>query len=91
MVLSNAQVTGIGTDTVTLKDGTIYGYRNIVGADGYASIVRRYLNIPVVKRLIGMQYTLPLPNVTPMLEIYLHSRFSNPGMHGSFRFAKALP
>jgi len=47
----------------------------LVGADGYASIVRRYLNIPVVKRLIGLQYTLPENDVTSMLEIYLHSRF----------------
>ena len=74
-VRTKAQVTSIDPETVTLKDGTIYGYRNMVGADGYASTVRRYLNIPVVKRLIGIQYTLPLPDVTPMLEIYLHSRF----------------
>lgn len=75
IVRTNAQVTEIEHETVTLKDGTTYGYRNIVGADGYASIVRRYLNIPVVKRLIGIQYTLPVHDVTPMLEIYLHSRF----------------
>ena len=74
-VRTNAQVTGIDHETVTLKDGTRYGYRNMVGADGYASIVRRYLKIPVVKRLIGIQYTLPVSDVPPMLEIYLHSRF----------------
>jgi len=75
MVLSNAQVTRIGTDTVTLKDGTSYGYRDLVGADGYASIVRRYLKLPVVKRLIGIQYNLPVHEVTTMLEIHLQSRF----------------
>jgi geranylgeranyl reductase len=74
-VLTNAQVTGIAPDTVTLKDGTYYGYRYLVGADGYASIVRRYLNIPVVKRLIGIQYNLPINDVTTMLRIHLHSRF----------------
>jgi len=74
-VHANAQVTEIDPETVTLKDGTRYGYRNMIGADGYASIVRRYLNIPVVKRLIGIQYTLPVNDVTPVLEIYLHSRF----------------
>jgi len=74
-VIINAQVTGIGPDTVTLKDGTSYGYRNLVGADGYASIVRRYLNIPVVKRLIGIQYNLPVDEVNTMLQIHLQSRF----------------
>ena len=75
LVLSNAQVTGIDTDTVTLKDGTSYGYRELVGADGYASIVRRYLKLPVLKRLIGIQYNLPVHEVTTMLEIHLQSRF----------------
>jgi geranylgeranyl reductase len=71
---ANAQVTRIDPETVTLKDGTTYGYRYLVGADGYASVIRRYLNLPVKKRLIGLQYTLPAGNVTPMLEIYLNSR-----------------
>jgi len=74
-VRTNTRVTRIDHKSVTLKDGTSYGYRNLVGADGYASIVRRYLNIPVVKRLIGLQYTFPVKDVNPMLEIYLHSRF----------------
>jgi flavin-dependent dehydrogenase len=74
-VHASAQVISIDPETVTLKDGSRYGYRTLVGADGYASIVRRYLNIPVVKRLIGMQYTLSVQDVTSMLEIHLHSRF----------------
>jgi len=74
-VRTNAQVSGINPESVTLRDGTSYGYKELVGADGYVSIVRRYLNIPVVKKLIGLQYTLPENDVTPMLEIYLHSRF----------------
>ena len=68
-----AQVTGIDPERVTLKDGTSIGYRYIVGADGYASVVRRYLNLPVKKRLIGMQYTLPAGEVEPVLKIYLDS------------------
>lgn len=75
MVRNNAQVTGIGPDTVTLKDGTSFGYRDLVGADGYASIVRRYLKLPVVKRLIGIQYNLPVDEVNNMLQIHLQSRF----------------
>jgi flavin-dependent dehydrogenase len=74
-VRTNVQVTAIDAETVTLKDGTRYGYRNMVGADGYASVVRRYLNVSVEKRLIGLQYTLKVMDVAPTLKIYLHSRF----------------
>ncbi len=74
-VHNNAQVTGIGPDSVTLKDGASYGYRDLVGADGYASIVRRHLKLPVVKRLIGIQYNLPVHDVNTMLQIHLHTRF----------------
>jgi geranylgeranyl reductase len=74
-VRTNTHVMGIDPETVILKDGSRYGYRNMVGADGYASVVRRYLKIPVVKRLIGFQYTLHVQDVVPMLKIYLHSRF----------------
>ena len=73
-VHTSAQVIRIDPERVTLKDGTSFGYRYIVGADGYASIVRRYLNLPVRKRLIGMQYTLPAREVEPELKIYLNSR-----------------
>jgi geranylgeranyl reductase len=75
IIRTNARVTGIDPETVTLQDGTKYGYRQAVGADGYASVVRRYLNLPVTKKLIGMQYTLPVSELAPMLEIYLHSKF----------------
>jgi geranylgeranyl reductase len=73
-VHAGAQVIRIDPETVTLKNGTSYGYRYIVGADGFASVIRRYLNLPVKKRLIGIQYTLPGGNVTPMLGIHLNSR-----------------
>lgn len=71
-ILTNARVMRIDPWTVTLKDGTSYGYRYIVGADGYASVIRRYLGLPVRKKLIGLQYTLPARRVTPVLEIYLN-------------------
>jgi flavin-dependent dehydrogenase len=70
----NAPVSGIDPERVTLKDGTSFGYRYIVGADGFASLVRRYLDLPAEKRLIGMQYTLPAREVEPVLKIYLNSR-----------------
>ena len=73
-VLTHAQVVGIDTGCVRLKNGTILGYRYLVGADGYASVVRRYLDLPVRKKLMGLQYTLPRAKVDPLLEIHLNSR-----------------
>jgi geranylgeranyl reductase family protein len=73
-ILTNARVIRIDPEGVTLKDGISYGYHYIVGADGYASVIRRYLGLPVRKKLIGLQVTLPARRVTPVLEIYLNSR-----------------
>lgn len=73
----NSQVTDIKDDRVVLKDGKEYGYHFLVGADGYSSIVRKHLRLPVRRRLIGFQYTLPKSNVDPVIEIYLDSRRFN--------------
>jgi len=73
-VLENARVTRIDHKFVTLKDGTSYGYNFLVGADGHASMVRKFLGIPTRKKLIGIQYTIPQKEVIPRLEIHLDSR-----------------
>jgi geranylgeranyl reductase len=73
-VLVNAQVVGIDAGSVRLKDGTAFTYRYLVGADGFASTVRRYLELPVRKKLMGLQYALPRGKVDPLLEIHLNSR-----------------
>jgi len=70
-VLSGAQVTGIEPGKVILKDGREYGYTYLVGAEGYASLVRRYLKLPADKKLIGFQYTLPKQDVDPVLHIFM--------------------
>ncbi len=75
-VLTGSQVTGTGPEKVTLRDGREFGYRFLVGADGYASVVRRHLGLKREKRLIGFQYTIPVEHVDPVLEIFLdHRRF----------------
>ncbi len=52
-------------------------FKILVGADGVNSIVRRYLKIPVEKRLIGIQYLVP-GDFEPRLEIFLNSRLFGP-------------
>lgn len=76
-VKMNSRVIEIKDNKVLLKDGKEYGYTFLVGADGYASVVRKYLHLPVRKRLIGFQYTVPKSNVDPVLEIYLNARKFN--------------
>ena len=72
-VLTEAKVTEINEDAVIVNGNTTYGYRYLVGADGVSSIVRRYLNIPTEKRLIGIQYLIPSKR-EPKLEIFMDSK-----------------
>ena len=73
-VRTGSQVTEIGDEKVMLKSGETFGFRILVGADGYASVVRRHLGLKVKKRLIGYQYTIPVSNVKPVLEMFLDAR-----------------
>ncbi len=70
-VRMNSHVTEIQKERVILKDGREYGYRYLVGAEGYVSVVRKYLGLPVRKKLIGFQYTLDRKDVQPELEVFL--------------------
>ena len=73
-IQNNAKVTQIEPDKVIVNGNEEYGYKYLVGADGYFSIVRKFLNIPQEKRLIGIQYTVPDPDVGTRLEIYLNAK-----------------
>jgi geranylgeranyl reductase len=73
-VRTNSQVTEISDHQVVLKDGTALGFRYLVGADGYSSVVRRYLGMKMEKRLIGFQYTIPVKEEYPALEIHMDAR-----------------
>lgn len=73
-VRTNSQVTEIGENKVILKNGEAFNYRYLVGADGYASIVRRHLGLKVKKKLIGFQYTIPVTVEYPKLEMFLDAR-----------------
>jgi geranylgeranyl reductase len=73
-VRNKSRVQEIHADHVVLGTGEKLGYRFLVGADGYASLVRRYLKIPLKKKLIGIQYIVPVKDLDPKLEIFLDSR-----------------
>lgn len=74
VVKTQSQVTEIENNKLTLKSGQEYGYRFLVGADGYASIVRRHLGLKVEKKLMGFQYSLPVSEEHPQLEMFLDAR-----------------
>ena len=73
-IITGNRVTAIEGDEVVLKDGTRFGFEILVGADGFTSVVRKHLNLPVRKKLIGFQYDVPVMSDDPILEIYLDSR-----------------
>jgi len=74
-VKMNARVTKIQPEHVVINGNEKISYTFLVGADGYASIVRKHLKIPQEKHLIGIQYTVPAPDLEPRLEIHLYSKY----------------
>jgi geranylgeranyl reductase len=77
-IRNNAKVTEIHPGKVLVNGNEEIGYKFLVGGDGYNSIVRKYLKLPVEKKLIGIQYTIPVPGLEPRLEIHLNSKFFGP-------------
>lgn len=74
-MLMESKVTAIDKNKVIVNGTDEYGYRFLVGADGYGSIVRKYLGLPLGDRLIGIQYRVPINGSVPRLEIHLHSKY----------------
>lgn len=73
VVKTGKQVIKIEGKKVITRDGSEYGYSYLVGADGYSSMVRRHLGLPMNKKLIGYQYTLPSPEVEPVLKLFMNA------------------
>ncbi len=70
-IVSGDKVITIESNKVITKSGNEYGYNYLVGTDGSNSLVRRHLNIPVEKVLIGIQYSIPVIAEEPRLEIFM--------------------
>lgn len=83
-IRNNAKVTKIEDHKLTINDIEEIGYKFLVGADGYNSIVRKFLNLPMKKKLIGIQYTVASPVLNPRLEIHLNSKLFGPWYAWSF-------
>lgn len=73
-VRTRSQVTEIRDEMVVLKDGTVYGFEYLVGAEGYNSVVRRHLGLKVKKTLIGFQYSIRDAIEDPTLELFMDAR-----------------
>ncbi len=57
-ILTNSSVSKIEKEKVILKNGQVFYFDYLVGADGGNSTVRKYLKLPV-KFALTFQYTLP--------------------------------
>ena len=73
-VRTGSQVVEIREKQLVLKDGKSYGFTYLVGADGYSSVVRRHLGLKVEKKLMGFQYSIPVRQEEPKLEIFMDAR-----------------
>ena len=72
-VLTNSKVTSVEKDHLIVNGSDSFGFNYLVGADGVNSIVRKHLQIPTEKILIGIQYSIP-GNFEPKLEIFMDSK-----------------
>ncbi len=77
-VMTSTLVTNIEKEHIEVNRNTKLGYHYLVGADGASSIVRRYLNLPVTKRLITFQYLIPSEE-TSRFEIHVDNRYFQSG------------
>ncbi len=77
-VMTSALVTNIEKGHIEINRKTKFGYQYLVGADGAYSKVRRFLNLPVKKRLITFQYLIPAKE-SQQFEIYMDSRYFRSG------------
>ena len=73
-VRTGVRVRTIEKDHVVTAAGEKIGYRYLVGADGQNSLVRRYLQLPVEKRIFTMQYRIPWHD-GPRFEIHMDGRY----------------
>lgn len=58
-VRTEAEVVEISKNSIKLKNGEVFEYEYLVGADGSNSIVRKFLKIPTEKLGVGFYYIIP--------------------------------
>ena len=71
-VRTKARVTKIMEDSLIINNGEKTGYKYLIGADGSASIVRRYLKVPTKIYGVAIQYLVP-QNKFEDLELHFDS------------------
>ncbi len=73
-IRTGTKVVKIDDDKVYTDTGSEIVWRFLIGADGVTSVVRRYLNLPVEKRIFTFQYRIPWDG-EPRFEIHMNARF----------------
>jgi geranylgeranyl reductase len=77
----SARVTKIEPGVVEINRNKSVQYHYLIGADGVNSLVRRFLRIPVKKRLVSLQYKVPAKYLdnSEAIEIILKSKYFHSG------------
>ncbi len=76
VIASGCPALSINASHVTTPERRL-SYKNLVGADGSASIVRRYLQLPTVKMGVGINFQIPVK--LPHMEWHLNAARFNSG------------
>jgi len=71
----HARVTEVTKEYVVVNGREQIAFRFLIGAEGYNSLVRKFLGFPTERRLIGFQYHVPLDSHPVRLGIHLHAAF----------------
>ncbi|PIS39558.1 MAG: hypothetical protein COT33_01390, partial [Candidatus Nealsonbacteria bacterium CG08_land_8_20_14_0_20_38_20] len=84
-ILINSRVILIEKNKVILENNDVFYFDYLIGADGGASLVRKYLNLPI-KFALCYQYTLP--QYFENLEVFYESKLFGAGYGWIFPYKK---
>lgn len=75
-IKTDARVTEITKDIILINETEKIKYKYLIGSDGSTSVVRKYLQIPVVDFGVGIQYLIPdKENRFKELEFFCNSKY----------------
>ncbi len=77
-ILLNSRVTTIRKDSILVNDKREFFFKYLIGADGSNSLVRRFLDLPIKKIEVAIQYVVPERRFN-QLEIFIDLEKFGPG------------
>lgn len=83
-IKTDTEVAMIDNHKITTSSGQVFSFDYLIGADGSNSIVRKYLKIPVEKKMLAFQYLVP--KKFKNMEFFFNAKLFNTGYAWIFPF-----